>query len=211
MTPTPLPPLLLDASTKPQMSDYPAPKHPFFLSYLLCRLGYEFLPKSIQDKAQGIPDLIAEMSEAQDLRDRQVQVAPWEGETGGSVHWWWLHGESLALPCPAPPHRGRCRLPSPGLTQGPMRAQGESQGICPTLGDPMREVLSLQPEREEGWQLPMRLQGQKLGCRGTWWPRARGWDGSDTGDSPVLRPRSPALQGPSSHPSASPAAPGVGE
>lgn len=28
-----------------------------------------------------------------------------------------------------------------------MGAQGESQSICPTLGDPMREVLSLQRER----------------------------------------------------------------
>lgn len=82
------------------------------------------------------------------------------------MHWSWLHGESSALPRPAPLYRGCRRLPSPGLTQGPVGAQGESQGICPTLGDPTREVLSLQPEREEGWQLPMRLQGQKLGCRG---------------------------------------------
>ena len=28
-----------------------------------------------------------------------------------------------------------------------MGAQGEPQSICPTLGDPMREVLSLQRER----------------------------------------------------------------
>lgn len=47
--------------------------------------------------------------------------------------------------------------PSPRLTQGPMGAQGESQGICPTLRDPMREVLPLQPEGEEEWQEPMRL------------------------------------------------------
>lgn len=42
-----------------------------------------------------------------------------------------------------------------------MGTQGESQGICPTLRNPMREVLTLQPEGEEGWQMPMRLQGQK--------------------------------------------------
>ena len=76
------------------MSDYPAPKYLLFLSYLLRRLGYEFLPKSIQDKAQGIPDLIAEVSEAQDLRDGQVQVASWEGVEVGSMYWWQLQGSS---------------------------------------------------------------------------------------------------------------------
>lgn len=80
------------------MSDYPAPKHLLFLSYLLRRLGYEFLPKSIQDKAQGIPDLIAEVSEAQDLRDRQVQVASWEGVEVGSMYWWQLQGSPWLRP-----------------------------------------------------------------------------------------------------------------
>ena len=126
-----------------QMSDYPAPKYLLFLSYLLRRLGYEFLPKSIQDKAQGIPDLIAEVSEAQDLRDGQVQVASWEGVEVGSMYWWQLQGS----PRLRPTTRGHCPLPSPRLTQGPMGAQGEPQSICPTLGDPRREVLSLQRER----------------------------------------------------------------
>lgn len=149
------------------MSDYPAPKHLLFISYLLHRLGYEFLPKSIQDKAQGIPDLIAEVSEAQDLRDGQVQVASLGGSGGKECALCPGGGYRGALG-PTPPHRGCCPLPSPRLTQGPVGAQGESQTVCPTLGDPMREVLSLQQEREEGWQLPMRLQGQKAGCRGNW-------------------------------------------
>jgi hypothetical protein len=34
----------------------------------------------MEDKAQGIPDLVAEMAAAQDLRDRQVQVVSWKGE-----------------------------------------------------------------------------------------------------------------------------------
>lgn len=45
--------------------------------HLLCWLGYEVLPQGTEDKAQGVPELVAEMAVVQDLRDRQVQVAPW--------------------------------------------------------------------------------------------------------------------------------------
>lgn len=68
-----------------------------------------------------------------------------------------LYGVGATAPAP----------PLPSLTQGPVRAQGESQGICPTLRDPMRKVLSLQPEGKVGWQVPMWLLGQKPGLQET--------------------------------------------
>lgn len=53
-------------------------------------------------------------------------------------------GAGTGRPQPCQPSSRPQRLAR--LTQGPMGAQSEAQGICPTLGDPMREVLSLQPE-----------------------------------------------------------------
>lgn len=47
------------------------------ISHLLCWLGYKVLPQGTENKAQGVPELVAEMAVVQDLRDRQVQVAPW--------------------------------------------------------------------------------------------------------------------------------------
>lgn len=54
-------------------------------SYLLCWLGHKVIPQGTEDKAQGIPELVAEMAVVQDLRDRQVQVAPLGGKNKESA------------------------------------------------------------------------------------------------------------------------------
>lgn len=36
-------------------------------SHLLCGLGHEIIPQGTEDKAQGIPELVAEMAVVQDL------------------------------------------------------------------------------------------------------------------------------------------------
>lgn len=55
-------------------------------SHLLCRLGHKVIPQGAEDKAQGIPELVAEMAVVQDLRDRQVQVATLRGKNMESAH-----------------------------------------------------------------------------------------------------------------------------
>lgn len=59
--------------------------------------------------------------------------------------------------------------------------------------------------------MPMRLQGQETGSQRKPVAVSKKPDGADTGDTPALQLRSPALWGPNSHPSASPAAPGTNE
>lgn len=78
------------------------------------------------------------MSEAQDLRNRKVQVASWKGEKRGST----LVAAAWGVLGPVPTSTVA------GLTQDPTGAQGESQGIGSTLRNPVREVLFLQPEEE---------------------------------------------------------------
>lgn len=75
------------------------------------------------------------MAVVQDLGDRQAQVAPWG-----------KNEESVTLSQQGCPHRCPLPNPPPRLTQDSMGAQRKSQGICATLGDPVRKVLSLQPK-----------------------------------------------------------------
>lgn len=50
----------------------------------------------------------------------------------------------------------------PRLTQGSMGAQCKSQGICPTLRDPMRKVLFLQKKK----MVTDAYRARSMGCRG---------------------------------------------
>lgn len=62
----------------------------------------------------------------------------------------WVNCSDTGQPRPCQPLFAPQHLPAQ-LTQGPVGAQSKPQGICPTLRDPVREVLFLKPE---GGQVP---------------------------------------------------------
>lgn len=123
---------------------------------------------------------------------------------------WVAAARGVLDPGPPPSVRG----PSPSLAQTyprPRGSTGQTAGhLSHTQGSHEGSPFSATRGRR-GWQMPVRLQGQKPGLRRTPAAASLRLRGADAGDSPAPRPRSPAPWRPSSHPSASPAAPGMGK
>lgn len=97
--------------TGPPVPATPPPAGLLLSSHLLCWLGHKVIPQGTEDKAQGIPELVAEMAVVQDLRDRQVQVAPLGEKNKKSTHPQPLGLSTLAHT--GPPRSTRSTQPGP--------------------------------------------------------------------------------------------------
>lgn len=131
------------------MAGPPVPATPpglLLSSHLLCWLGHEVIPQGTEDKAQGIPELVAEMAVVQDLRDRQVQVAPLGGENKESILSQWS--------CPQIPSATPHTEAYPGFHGSTVQISGHPSH---TQGSRKESPFSAAKGREV-WPVPWRLR-----------------------------------------------------